>query len=88
MGGSLELIALLLEAQATVDIKDSNGESPIYRAMWGSQGLSTDLGLERLLLGHTNRRLGSFSEIVNGFLLERVYSSDFPLFRRGSAERL
>lgn len=28
LGGSLELIALLLEAQATVDIKDSNGESP------------------------------------------------------------
>lgn len=30
LGGSLELIALLLEAQATVDIKDSNGESPGY----------------------------------------------------------
>lgn len=29
MGGSLELIALLLEAQATVDIKDSNGETPV-----------------------------------------------------------
>lgn len=28
LGGSLELIALLLEAQATVDIKDSNGETP------------------------------------------------------------
>lgn len=28
LGGSLELIALLLEAQATVDIKDSNGEAP------------------------------------------------------------
>lgn len=28
LGGSLELIALLLEAQATVDIKDSNGEMP------------------------------------------------------------
>lgn len=27
LGGSLELIALLLEAQATVDIKDSNGET-------------------------------------------------------------
>lgn len=27
LGGSLELIALLLEAQATVDIKDSNGEN-------------------------------------------------------------
>lgn len=29
LGGSLELIALLLEAQATVDIKDSNGETPV-----------------------------------------------------------
>lgn len=29
LGGSLELIALLLEAQATVDIKDSNGETPM-----------------------------------------------------------
>lgn len=29
LGGSLELIALLLEAQATVDIKDSNGESSV-----------------------------------------------------------
>lgn len=60
LGGSLELIALLLEAQATVDIKDNNGESPMYRAMWGSQGLTTDLGPERLLLGHTNKRLFGF----------------------------
>ena len=30
LGGSLELIALLLEAQATVDIKDSNGETPVH----------------------------------------------------------
>lgn len=29
LGGSLELIALLLEAQATVDIKDSNGETAV-----------------------------------------------------------
>lgn len=26
LGGSLDLISLLLEAQATVDIKDSNGK--------------------------------------------------------------
>lgn len=35
LGGSLELIALLLEAQATVDIKDSNGEGPVYCIKWG-----------------------------------------------------
>jgi hypothetical protein len=38
LGGSLELIALLLEAQATVDIKDSNGESLVYRIKWGDVG--------------------------------------------------
>lgn len=33
LGGSLDLISLLLEAQATVDIKDSNGkgEDPLPR---------------------------------------------------------
>ncbi|XP_036691971.1 caskin-2 [Balaenoptera musculus] len=34
LGGSLELIALLLEAQATVDIKDSNGMRPLHYAAW------------------------------------------------------
>lgn len=38
LGGSLELIALLLEAQATVDIKDSNGESSVDRIKWGNGG--------------------------------------------------
>ncbi|XP_037663988.1 caskin-2 isoform X2 [Choloepus didactylus] len=34
LGGSLELLALLLEAQATVDIKDSNGMRPLHYAAW------------------------------------------------------
>ncbi|KYO31146.1 caskin-2 isoform B [Alligator mississippiensis] len=34
LGGSLELISLLLEAQATVDIKDSNGMRPLHYAAW------------------------------------------------------
>ncbi|XP_075418331.1 caskin-2 isoform X2 [Tenrec ecaudatus] len=34
LGGSLELIALLLEAQATVDIKDGNGMRPLHYAAW------------------------------------------------------
>ncbi|XP_051851063.1 caskin-2 isoform X2 [Antechinus flavipes] len=34
LGGSLELMALLLEAQATVDIKDSNGMRPLHYAAW------------------------------------------------------
>ncbi|XP_058140704.1 caskin-2 [Dasypus novemcinctus] len=34
LGGSLELIALLLEAQATVDIKDTNGMRPLHYAAW------------------------------------------------------
>uniref|UniRef100_A0ACB8EKL2 Caskin-2 n=1 Tax=Sphaerodactylus townsendi TaxID=933632 RepID=A0ACB8EKL2_9SAUR len=32
--GSLELISLLLEAQATVDIKDINGMRPLHYAAW------------------------------------------------------
>ncbi|XP_048820992.1 caskin-2 isoform X2 [Lagopus muta] len=34
LGGSLDLISLLLEAQATVDIKDSNGMRPLHYAAW------------------------------------------------------
>ncbi|NXA35955.1 CSKI2 protein, partial [Eudromia elegans] len=34
LGGSLELLALLLDAQATVDIKDSNGMRPLHYAAW------------------------------------------------------
>ncbi|XP_017598671.1 PREDICTED: caskin-2 [Corvus brachyrhynchos] len=34
LGGSLDLILLLLEAQATVDIKDSNGMRPLHYAAW------------------------------------------------------
>ncbi|XP_068770177.1 caskin-2 isoform X2 [Struthio camelus] len=34
LGGSLDLIALLLDAQATVDIKDSNGMRPLHYAAW------------------------------------------------------
>ncbi|XP_054989251.1 caskin-2 isoform X2 [Sorex araneus] len=34
LGGSLELISLLLDAQATVDIKDSNGMRPLHYAAW------------------------------------------------------
>ncbi|XP_028912697.1 caskin-2 isoform X2 [Ornithorhynchus anatinus] len=34
LGGSLDLLALLLEAQATVDIKDSNGMRPLHYAAW------------------------------------------------------
>ncbi|NXO86745.1 CSKI2 protein, partial [Sitta europaea] len=34
LGGSLDLITLLLEAQATVDIKDSNGMRPLHYAAW------------------------------------------------------
>ncbi|XP_055993846.1 caskin-2 [Sorex fumeus] len=34
LGGSLELITLLLDAQATVDIKDSNGMRPLHYAAW------------------------------------------------------
>ncbi|XP_077019908.1 caskin-2 isoform X2 [Tamandua tetradactyla] len=34
LGGSLELIALLLEAQATVDIRDCNGMRPLHYAAW------------------------------------------------------
>ncbi|XP_027729190.1 caskin-2 [Vombatus ursinus] len=34
LGGSLELMALLLDAQATVDIKDSNGMRPLHYAAW------------------------------------------------------
>ncbi|XP_074870945.1 caskin-2 isoform X2 [Carettochelys insculpta] len=34
LGGSLELLSLLLEAQATVDIKDSNGMRPLHYAAW------------------------------------------------------
>uniref|UniRef100_A0A8B9Q3U4 Caskin-2 n=1 Tax=Apteryx owenii TaxID=8824 RepID=A0A8B9Q3U4_APTOW len=34
LGGSLDLIALLLDAQATIDIKDSNGMRPLHYAAW------------------------------------------------------
>lgn len=34
LGGSLELINLLLDAQATVDIRDSNGMRPLHYAAW------------------------------------------------------
>uniref|UniRef100_A0A2R9AVU5 CASK interacting protein 2 n=1 Tax=Pan paniscus TaxID=9597 RepID=A0A2R9AVU5_PANPA len=48
LGGSLELIALLLEAQATVDIKDSNGETPMCPRPppWAGRGPTQTLGPE------------------------------------------
>lgn len=48
LGGSLELISLLLEAQATVDIKDSNGKQLAH--------LKLGLHPPSLLLPLTSRR--------------------------------
>lgn len=83
LGGSLELIALLLEAQATVDIKDSNGESLMYGTMWGKGGRSLLQPWGPALAPvwtYRERCVGSFLELMNGFLLERACSSDLPLF--------
>lgn len=82
LGGSLELIALLLEAQATVDIKDSNGESPVC-----PHPRPCGQSLPLLRRSHANRCWHSFSELANASPLQSsqpsgvVGGTDIPLSR-------